>query len=70
MTTDDISRTVANKLGLKYKQVDDIHRFQYQFLVDTITEGKETIHLIHIGKFIRKEERDLTAFLKKKDGVK
>lgn len=57
MVTEDISRKVAEKLGLKFRLVDDINRFQYQFLLDTIKEGKDNIHLMYIGKFVKKAPR-------------
>lgn len=57
MVTEDISRKIANKLGLKFKLVDDINRFQYQFVVDTIKEANNNVHLIYIGKFVKKKPR-------------
>jgi len=57
MTIEDINKRIAEKLGLTIKLVTEINRFQYQFLLDTIKEGNDNVHLIYIGKFVKKAPR-------------
>lgn len=58
MVIEDISRKIAKELGLPIGIVDMVHRSQYQFLVDTMREYEKDVHLIYIGKFVKKKKRN------------
>ena len=58
MVIEDISRKVAKQLNLPIGLVDEIHRSQYQYLVDMMKEGDMNVHLIYIGKFVKKSKRN------------
>ena len=59
MVIEDISRKVAKQLNLPIGLVDEIHRSQYQYLVDTMKECDKNVHLIYIGKFVKKHKRNV-----------
>lgn len=48
---DKIIQNLSNKLDIKEDLIEKVIKSEFEFIVDTIREGKESVHLHYLGKF-------------------